>query len=444
MNRNDLRMTHVVMVIAITAVTRPFITTVQSAVVTSDQLRKRSIDNEQSRRVQEEALERVIFLREQLVQEVDVSARLLEQLESQATKHINMKNSLLESDDGKRMALNSVAVMSYIQHEDYPVVSLEEIKQRIDQVAALRTMVEVGNQEPEVGFLPDIKTQGKIHEVSFWVRDRIARLSVQEASLNAFISQLPENVDLSNTKPLRAVVQDYRAFWPKAVATARLKGEELAKDKSQEALISTFELAEMQRARAEQDRILAQTEDRIARLKLDYEIQLLEHRQMREKEHFLADQRYKDATAEIARLKKLADATRAATDMGVDTEADDIIQRAEYERKLALAKSIEVRELLKPFIAKSYWQPNRSNRGYERTPMSYTLIRKQRCLVQTPFGLAKLLTLGTNPDNKERGPWAFPRKFKALSPVQEDQIRQAQKHLIELGPILVKLGYLAE
>ena len=131
-------------------------------------------------------------------------------------------------------------------------------------------------------------------------------------------------------------------------------------------------------------------------------------------------------------------------------EADNNAQKLlddsdEKARKDVLRKKLEdphLRVLLAPFTAPGYHQYERTS--YEKQPFSYTELQSCGALNKSSSGRSRLVDLATSYEYRERPRWKLPggSNWGAFADAI-DQVTEAQKALIELGPIMVEMKMLA-
>jgi len=369
---------------------------------------------------------------------------LIQQLETKVSQHADRMKTLLHSDDGKRLVRDPVSFIMYVQFDRDPAVVLAEVHRKRDEASSLIERAELGPQgRLEVGYLPEQETQNQIHGLNHWAKDRLLRLQAQIDSLDTIVRRNTSTEDVSGAKTLAVALAEYNTLWADLLAQSEILGTQLAQGGKQQILIEANKLVELDRATAEAKRIQAESDARLAEQKQDYDLRLARQKTNLEAERQRTEEALQKQIDDLRNELNIAQARRGLANAENQEQVERIRQETERQRIVAMAESPEVQSLLAPFMRHAYWQPNRANTGYERSPMSFTLIKKQNCLAPNEKGLQSLLTLATNPKNKDRGPWAFPERFNKLSPEQKDQVRQAQKYLIELGTTLVELGYLA-
>jgi len=154
-----------------------------------------------------------------------------------------------------------------------------------------------------------------------------------------------------------------------------------------------------------------------------------------------------EAESEAARIHVETEARRVETENSAQQARDDNA----HDLRLARAKSTAVQSRLQPFFASGYWQPgDKKGRGMESKPMSLAAIRKFGALEYTEAGLQKLLSLGCGkgPQGGKNGNdraevWGYPTNWKKLTPRQLEELKAAQKDLVEVGEELAEIGKLS-
>lgn len=404
---------------------------------TSEQMKEEYRKAELARLAGEEALLKIKEVRDELSFLVKQADETLGVLEQKAVSHFDRMKILKTSDDGKRIVRNPVSFITYVQLETDPAVTLADIKLKLDRVSSLKERLQIG-QKPDMGYLPNKETRAEVYALDAWVKDKYPRLQQQIDALYQIIVKNRDE-DVSGAKTLARSLQEYNALWPQLLAESDIIGKQLAKEQKQQIIIDTSKLVELNKAKAEAVRIKAESKAELARFQQDYELRI-------EKLMFQLDKQRQDFQSEIADLRlelkewsKIDELNRLRKEVDID-KIDSEIERL---KKIKKAQSHEVLSLLGPFLGDSYWQPNRTNRGLKPTPMSLSLLKKKGALATTPRGYQMLYTIGTNPANKDREPWSFPRRYQKLATEHRNQLLQAQQYLIEFGDILVELGYLA-
>ncbi|MCK4341621.1 MAG: hypothetical protein KAY37_07860 [Phycisphaerae bacterium] len=353
--------------------------------------------------------------------------------------------TLLTSDEGKRLAHDPAGFIAYLELDKNPVVSLDEVKLRMATVSAIVQRLRDERERADLGFLlgdyQDIKTEAD--KLAFWAKDRLPRLVVQESTLDTILAEAPTGIDLSKAKTLAKAMQDYRARWHQLLADSKILGYKLAEPESQKILIDATRAAQLDLAKEERDRIRKEAQIEIERMRIDFEIRLKRMKQEEEARRIAAEVAYDDAIAELERMRAEAKTKRDVADIESKLARNDQLGAAQHEERMAKAQSPEVQALLSPFITKAYSQPGKKT-GARKTGVSLSALRATGALQPTVKGLTKLHRLGTKKqEDKERPRWGFASYFNRMSPEDREQLQKAQDYLNELGDTLVELGMLA-
>jgi len=367
----------------------------------------------------------------------------LDTLLQQAQTFEQRKAALMDSDEGKRVAVNDLTLRRFNRLDENPAVSVPEITANVEAASALAAIVQVSADRPEVGHIPSPATETKVHDLSFWAKDRLARLQEQQSELNSILRDAISDVDVSKRPSLKAALEQHRSAWPKFMIEAETTGEALATDEAQKVLVDAKRLAILEKAQARVDEIMRKNQAEIAALKTQMEVELLK-RQV-EADRLLAAARadLEKAQSEIRELQK-----NVTVDIQIKEDNEEAKRKEKLEqlrqRQLEIkAESPRVRQVLAPFITPGYWQPGSNKPTYDRQPVSLKQLKSRKALENTSDGLKALLKIGIDDSDKVRPRWGWSMYIARLSPTQMDELREAQQYLIELGEVLVKKGMLA-
>lgn len=165
-----------------------------------------------------------------------------------------------------------------------------------------------------------------------------------------------------------------------------------------------------------------------------------------------------EAKAQLER--QVADAAAARLDLEREKErAERAAQRARdemAEERLNLrCGSLEVRQVLAPFLSVGYWQPSdQMDDRLEKRPISLSLLQASEALSPTAVGLGKLYEIAATGADRERPRWRaydsvvgadhIKDAWFAEHPEALELAKQAQAMLVELGPHLVARNMLAK
>lgn len=150
------------------------------------------------------------------------------------------------------------------------------------------------------------------------------------------------------------------------------------------------------------------------------------------------------AKAELERQRTLkqADENLKNTQTAVAAE-----RKGDEANRLALrqrAAEPQIQAKLAPFITPGYMD------AYGRTmvdkkPHSFSVLKSGGALEPTMVGLQKIADLGYSRIDKVRPRWSF-KKYNSrgwrYNPEEMEMVKEAQKLLLELGPVLVEMGHL--
>ena len=129
------------------------------------------------------------------------------------------------------------------------------------------------------------------------------------------------------------------------------------------------------------------------------------------------------------------DEINQASNQVADAKAKEAAQKVLLLQKAAQP---EVKTKLAPFVTPGYWSPRGTY--VEKKPLSYTILLNEGALDPSPPGLGKLAGIAMAVDDKVRPRWHLlgGRLGWFKVPSSLEQVKEAQKMLIELGPVLVE------
>lgn len=385
-------------------------------------------------------------IRQDLINSVMTTAEMLETMEQKATAHFKQIEALRESDQGKLLAQdpNSMGFAIFLLLYEEPAITVNEINEKQLLLASLQKQVLLGISGPEVGYLPKREIRDQVTLLEHWAKDRQKAFDDQIATLNRLLRrQPPERLDTSQGITLNDKLDKRNAVWDELVAIIRLMAEEEVKPEVKEILLELYKYVKLEEGKLRADILKGQEDLSLARKRQEHEIEIQDDTFLLERVRRLADQNLSKRRANLDNKTRELKAVQNLNQALANLRLNKLETETATQQLIAEAESPDVQSLLRPFITKGYWQPNRAKTGYKLSGMSLTFIKKQDCF-SPKNGLQKLLTLGTNPANSDRRPWTFPRKYNSLSHEQKEQLQRAQDYLMKLGPTLVDLGYLAE
>lgn len=411
--------------------------------VVPDQYRRQMQQRENQQVAQDDAAAAARNSVQQLLNRASETQILFVRLADTAKALFNQMQTLLDSDEGKRISRDPIAFMTYYELDKYPPVTISQIQAHADAISAHVNRLRLMADAKQATVAPTQETRDQISELSFWANDRLVAVETHQATLNAVLRRAPTGFDPASASTLRSVLDDYKARWYQLLSTSGILARERAAEEIKERLVNANYLAELERAANDERRIREEMRATIAKANAEHEAAML--RQQIENERLLAQEkiRYADEMAELDRLRKQADAKRKADDITSGIEEDATIAAAEKQRKIALAKTPRVRSLCAPFITPGYWQPGANNPDYGRGPVSLSRLRSRKALDPSADGLSALLKIVIDKDDKERPRRGYSMFLSRLSTTQYEELKETQQYLIDLGDVMVELGMLA-
>lgn len=368
---------------------------------------------------------------------------LLTQLTKDRQQFERRMKMLLTNDDGKRIGHDPVGLRRYADIQDHPAVTTEQIDRRQRDIAFILQSLQVAPDLIEGGFHLDEKLQEELIAAYSWAKERSALLATQVHELDNIVADAPKDINLAKAATLHTALDHFRSYLVKLSEEASEIARQVTTEKSKQILVDTAIVTELQNAKAKAEQRLAEASMALERQRIDYKTRLAETRKSIDADRTRMEIELKDARAENTRLRREADARRHAGNVHSEVKQEKIIADAERQRKVALAKSDEVRNLLAPFLDDGYWQPGKAKGSFDKGPVSYAALRSTGALRPTVGGLHKLLKLGRIKRDRERTRWGYPQRLNKLSVGQRDQLKRAQEYLIDLGDVMVEIGMLA-
>lgn len=407
-------------------------------------------ESERQRRQRELEDARTKQLVERFAASTKETVDLFTSLESSLGAFQARLDGMLTNDDGKRFAQDPIAFMGFVHLQEQPIVAMEQVKVRKRNA---ETMLEALKQEmkrPTVGWLPDDAQRRENDGLYFWAREHLNQLEEQQAWLATTLARLPKDADVASAKTMDAVVKEYKSRQMEIWAKARVEGEAAATEESHRMISESARVAELDRARAEAERLLKEARAEISVMKTQFDIQQKARDAELKKQMLEAEMKHRDEIARLERDLKVAQAKRDAADVRADIEKNQIQADAEKQKRLEKCRTPEVRNVLAPFLADGYWQPGDKNgaKGIDKTPVSLSRLRSYGALTPDTKGLQKLLECGTNRPHygkadAVRPRWSYDPRLNRNTPEAIEELKKAQAFLNELGETLVELKMLA-
>lgn len=380
----------------------------------------------------------------QLYQRAKETHGLITVLQQNAKSYFANMETLLDSDRGKRLARDPVAVRLFEGLHKYPAVSLREISDRLDAASALANRLEMLQSGAYVDYVPNQQTQDQINELYFWADDRTRSLATNLSVLNDILKKTPEGSVTADDKTLRVILDEIEAAFYKILVDHRMKGQEKAAPVVEKMVVDAAYFRQIERARAEEEIRTKEVQAEVLRKTTQAEAALLQQQAQSQRERSEAEIKYKDALAEIERLKQQADVKRTVQDTDARLARDKQLAASRRKEQVVLARSSEVTRLLAPFLTPGYWQPGLGEPTYDKGPVSLKRLIAEGALEKSADGLQKLLWIAQDPGDQARPRWGFGPSVAHVPPSEYEQIRKAQQYLIELGEVMVAEGMLAE
>lgn len=423
----------------------PFILVLAAVLVvpaSAQSTEERSRAAEQAQRRREESEQRLRRLVAQFTATIRETASLVDRLESSHAAAGKRRRELMTNDDGKRIGRDPATILGLVRSEDDPIVTADQISARKSAIQSVLAGMENELKRDAVGYLPEDATRREADEILYWTRDRLSRLTEQEAWLDTLIGKAPRDIDLKQEPTLEDRIRRYRAEVRQAANDAALRGAAKGQDEGREKISEAARVAALEKAQTESERLLREARAENERMKLDYELRLKQLAEQQAREAAQAEIRYKDAMAELERAKKAADAKRVLEDTEADAKAREVVAEAEKVRLRARCEDPEVLRRLAPFVTPGYYQPK--GKGTEKKPMSLKGLIEINALGTDRNSLRELWRVANRREN-DRPHFNLPDHFnwRLLTEDQIEELRAARDDLHELGPTLVELGKLS-
>ena len=252
---------------------------------------------------------------------------------------------------------------------------------------------------------------GEVQTADAWVRQAQIKVEPARQTLAALVAD-------SQVKFTRATLT---ADSPTlAVAIARFGEQQAAAQLRQgEAVLSSARTdATVEIATAQAQQIVADAKRQAAEiLQQSQEAQAAKERDLAERE---------------AKLKLAASQTKVVVQNTVDAA-----RNVELKKK---ASDPALQAKLAPFITPGYWWVTKPS--IDKKPLSFSELQNYGALAETPEGLDQLVFVGTNLRDKARPRWKLNRQYYRNHSNELEMVKEVQKLLIELGPVLVEMKLL--
>ena len=429
--------------------------------LTPDDIRERARERERDRLQTDEqdAWTRAVLVRFQT--RLEESDRLIGEVIERDEALRQRMQALLTDDAGKRLARNPAFAVQFNSLREQPIVRREDL--RAHEAFLNQTLRHLRNAERsgETGYAPSAEHISKAEDAYLWARDRYARLVETEAWLDEAITAASD-VDVSDDATLEDQIRAYLAARQKLFAEARLRGEEAARDETASRVEENARIVELERALQQTEQMLREARQQMARARVDFEAQIRAQEAESIERMASVQREYEDRVAAVRRETMLAEADRARLDAEAAARTRDIEADAKRIELVQRARSPQVQQDLKPFLAKGFWQPGdaTARENLESRPMSFSRIQADGALDPSKQGLIQLVSIanatyvlgrrgplyhpgGARPHIDDMRPkWAYPRNFDDVTNEQFREVQRIQALLRELGPTLVEEGLL--
>jgi hypothetical protein len=394
------------------------------------------------RQQEAELLARKLAL-EPWIDQTNAARELLTTLSREAKVYSARLETLLTSDEGKRLA-DEKYFFEALPFYELPPLDAQEIESHKKTAETLLTSLNGELSSGDLGTLPVGQIQKDIGKTLWWAQDRLATLNERKASLESLLQRAPTLGDPSTAHTLKQAIADYHARRTQLYAKSRQVGEKLGLDESQEVIATSAYQAELEKGLHEAQRLLQEERAKLATMQVEFQVRQKLQDEENARRLAESDRKFQDAMAENDRLNKKAEAKRQADDTAAEIEANKIVADSEKQRLVARCQDPQVQARLKPFLAQGYYQPGVKAGTFDKHPVSLGLIRRLGGLEATVKGLQTLVVIATDVNDRERPRWPKEwRSWNTLAPKQREEIKAAQRDLIELGEVMVELKMLA-
>ena len=130
-----------------------------------------------------------------------------------------------------------------------------------------------------------------------------------------------------------------------------------------------------------------------------------------------------------------------ASKTGADIEAQKILDDAKKQLLREKAAKPDIQTQLAAYLTPGYWTPKPGEANtYDKKPISYSELQEMGALDASMKGLRAFVAIGVNPRNDRP---RLQRDFQYAwwnIPALQDQAKNLQQLMIELGPTLVEMG----
>lgn len=417
---------------------------------TDEQRRSEAVQRELKRLMEDERREQSKRDFETVVVRAQRAKQLTDDLLSATQAFAQRTETLLRSDEGKKLAADPVSLVAYVDLLDHPAVTVEDVRARSEALAS--TLQLLKNQEEMVaeGHRPTDIVQDDVQQSYFWVSDAKNRFTAQQIKLDTILAKAPPIADPAKAILLDEAIRNHRTRMTQLSAQAQVKGQEIAADATRQTLVDASVLAQLQETQAEASRLIAESKAQADRQKVEYEARIAELQKTIDSEKTRMRIEAADRAAELERKEKKAEADRFAGNVDAELDRDKTVTNAQKKRLVQRCNEPDVQQTLAPFLAKGYLRPDGTHNSvsfkgnYDSVhpvPISYNDLFELGALNPSGSGCDALYSIGADRRDTMRTRWTRVHDWRTDSKTQT-LVPKAQALLIELGPTLVELGML--
>ena len=386
-----------------------------------------------------------------VVTRAERTAQITDELLAATQAYAKRGETLLRSDEGKKLGADPVSRTAYVDLLDHPTVTVEEVRAKR---AALTSTLEVLKTQEEMvaeGHRISDQIQDDVQQNYFWANDAQSRFTAQQNKLDTILAKAPPVVDLGSAIFLDEAIRNHRTRMTQLSAQAQVAGQQIASDSTRQILVDASVLAELKEAQAKALQLIAESQAKADQQKLDSDSRIAELQKTIDTEQARMRVEEADRAAELKRREEEAAANRFAKDVDSKLGRDSTVSDAEKKLLVKRCQEPRVQQILAPFLAKGYTRPAFGRGGYvyadrydtaQPVPISMQSLQEVGALSPTGTGCDALFWVAANIDDTMRPRWPAVRYGWREDARTRDLVPEAQKMLIELGPTLVELGLL--
>jgi hypothetical protein len=314
---------------------------------------------------------------------------------------------------GTEIALYPELVAQARRLYDHDVTELPANMLIIERLESARRMEQQLIEAGGTAYVPDAEVNTSAQGATGWAQSNLEKVKTVEASLAGLVRESKVKVFVgtrpANPPTLLAAIQ-------KLNETESLTRQKTLVDQTDTAKSVAVDTV----AKAEAERIIAE-----AKAKADT---------------ILRDARESAAAQE--RETKIKQAESHAKDTETDLTTKKIADEETHKKLLAKAADSDVKNKLVFFTTPGYAQFRTIE--MDKKPVSLKVLESSGALTPTQTGMNILVIIGTTKLDKVRPRWPMAPGYSwPRNPESVETVREAQRLLIELGPVLVETGQLS-